>query len=353
MDRQKNKSGFALNKVTNAKVSVIVPLYNMDTLISKCIESLINQTYHNIQIIVIDDGSTDRSGEIADEYKDTDSRIMVIHHSQNLGIANGINTGIKNSTGSYILFLDSDNYIASNMIEILMQTMNTCDCDVVQCGAYCFSDESSCIDHLANADSDLGSVIILEEEEIIKDFLYENHITNNLSAKLFKKELFEEIFIPLGRQIVDVIILPQLLNNCKKYACIDAKLYYAYMPSNSVSRGSISSWRISDLIYENEFYLSFVMNNWPEYYDYIFYKLTKSCLWAYDRLLVDKIDEEYNLEKNSDYFFGKIKINYVLLKSSRFFKCLSYRERQKLFLLSHCRLLYNWFVKIRKGINES
>lgn len=356
MDRQVMENGtiFALHEHTNKKVSVIVPLYNMDTLISKCIKSLIDQTYSNIQIVIIDDGSTDKSGKLADEYKDNDSRITVIHHPQNLGIANGIDTGIRNSIGDYILFLDSDNYIAPDMIEILLRIMNDCDCDVVQCGAYCFTDESdSIIDRFTDTDEIFKSAIILEKEEIIKDFLNENNITNNLSAKLFKRKLFNVIDIPLGRQIVDVIILPQILRNCEKYVCIKTQLYYAYMPPNSVSRGSISNRRISDLIYENEFYSLFIKNSWPEYYDYIPYRLTKSCLWAYDKLLVDRNNnEEFDIKKNSDYFFNKIKVNYPLLKTSRFFKLIVYRDRQKLFILRHCRLLYDWIVK-RKVINES
>ena len=328
----------------NQIVSVIVPLYNMDALVSKCVDSLIEQTYKDIQIIIIDDGSTDKSGEIADKYKNKDSRVTVIHHPHNLGIANGIDTGLSNSIGDYILFLDSDNYIDKNMIELLMQIMNTYNCDIVQCGAYCFTDMATVNEHLEDIDPKCESVIILEKEQIRKDFLNEINITNNLAAKLFRRDLFKEIIIPLGRQIVDVIILPQVLKNCEEYVCINEELYYAYMPPDSVSRGVISNQRISDIIYGNEFYSSFILNNWPEYYDYIPYKISKSCLWAYDRLLVDEKKEEID-EKNSDYFLNEIKLNYSSLRKSGFYKLISHRERQKLFVLNNCRLLYDWIVK--------
>lgn len=110
------------------KVSIIVPIYNEENNLRKCIESLINQTYKNLEIILINDGSTDNSKEIIDSYKD--KRIVAIH-KKNTGIGDTRNTGIDKSTGDYIMFVDSDDYIELNCVEILLKNLNENKSDLV------------------------------------------------------------------------------------------------------------------------------------------------------------------------------------------------------------------------------
>lgn len=115
-------------------VSIIIPVYNLENYIEKCIRSVINQTYNNIQIIVIDDGSTDSTGKICDELGKSDSRVLVIHTSNN-GVSKARNIGIGRAVGDWIVFLDADDFISSNYIEIMYQSIaDNSDCELVLCG---------------------------------------------------------------------------------------------------------------------------------------------------------------------------------------------------------------------------
>ncbi len=103
------------------KVSIVVPLYNMEDLVGKCLDSLVKQTYKNLEIVVVDDGSSDNSGKIADEYAAKYPQIAVLHHEVNKGIACGIINGVKKAIGEYVTLVDSDNYISELMIERLVE----------------------------------------------------------------------------------------------------------------------------------------------------------------------------------------------------------------------------------------
>ena len=112
-------------------ISVIVPVYNTEKYLEKCVMSILNQTYKNLEIILIDDGSTDNSPQICDSLAEKDNRITVIHQP-NGGVSSARNTGLDNTHGDYIMFVDSDDYIAPNMIEFLSENIG--DTDIAMCG---------------------------------------------------------------------------------------------------------------------------------------------------------------------------------------------------------------------------
>lgn len=122
-----------------ALVSVIIPVYNVEAYLRECVESVINQTYKNLEIILIDDGSTDSSGEICDKYAEKDSRISVVHQ-ENGGLSVARNTGLINANGDYIYFLDSDDYIAPNTLEVLVSIAEKDNSDIVFFDAVSFTD---------------------------------------------------------------------------------------------------------------------------------------------------------------------------------------------------------------------
>lgn len=113
----------------NIKVSIIVPVYNVEKYISQCIESIINQTHKNLEIILVDDGSTDNSGKIADEYALKDNRIKVIH-KKNAGVSSARNTGIDNATGEYVCFADADDYLMTDYVEYLLELIVKHNADI-------------------------------------------------------------------------------------------------------------------------------------------------------------------------------------------------------------------------------
>ena len=114
-------------------ISIIVPVYNVEQYLSRCVDSLVNQTYHNIEIILVDDGSPDRSGEICDEYAKKDKRVKVIHQS-NGGLSDARNTALDIAKGDYLMFVDSDDWIEPTMYEEMLSFMEKEQLDLVECG---------------------------------------------------------------------------------------------------------------------------------------------------------------------------------------------------------------------------
>ena len=125
-----------------ALISVIIPVYNVEEYLHECIDSVLNQTYQNFEIILVDDGSTDSSGTICDEYVDKDDRVSVVHQ-KNTGPSKTRNIGLENATGKYIYFLDSDDYIEKNTLELLINTAESNDADLVFFDALSFADDGS------------------------------------------------------------------------------------------------------------------------------------------------------------------------------------------------------------------
>ncbi len=168
------------------KISVIVPVYNVEKYLDKCVESIVNQTYKNLEIILVDDGSTDNCPEICDEWAKKDNRIKVIH-KPNGGLSSARNAGMDSMTGSYIQFVDSDDYIKSNMIEVMYGNIIKGDYDVCVCN-YSFIDES---DNVISATDFKKS--ILKGDEIMPNFL-KTTVFNSWNAwtKMYKYSVVEK-----------------------------------------------------------------------------------------------------------------------------------------------------------------
>ena len=117
------------------KLSIIVPVYKVEQYLNRCVDSILNQTYRNIEIVLVDDGSPDRSGEICDRYAKSDERVKVVH-KKNGGVSSARNIGFSSSTGEYIGYVDSDDYIAPTMYEDMIDVLEKNDLDIVCCDAF-------------------------------------------------------------------------------------------------------------------------------------------------------------------------------------------------------------------------
>ena len=172
-------------------ISIIIPVYNSEKYLNECICSCIEQTYDNIEIVLVDDGSLDNSLEICKSYGMKDSRVKTIHQP-NAGVSAARNTGLRNAKGDYIFFLDSDDEIYSNSIELLLKDMIKYEADIVS-GVY------STVDNLGNEKCRYndGRIIIYEgEEPIILSLKYDRQ-TNSACAKLFSRKIIENVFFTL------------------------------------------------------------------------------------------------------------------------------------------------------------
>ena len=167
-----------------AQISVIVPVYNTEKYLHRCIDSILAQTYTDFELLLINDGSTDESGEICDEYAKKDSRIVVIH-KVNEGVSIARNTGIKRSSSKYITFIDSDDYIANDMIEQLYIALHNTESDISVCN---FQSKLP-----LDADNDF-KVKTYSSMQALKEILIERKFCTSACAKLYKTKLFSNVF---------------------------------------------------------------------------------------------------------------------------------------------------------------
>lgn len=212
------------------KISVIVPIYNVEKYLKKCIDSIINQTYSNLEIILVDDGSPDNCGKICDEYQVQDSRIKVIH-KKNGGLSDARNAGIKEATGEIISFIDSDDFIDLDMYEYMLNEMQKENADIVICGT--------------KIDFEKGKTNIkrAEERKILKskDALIELNSFKSFDMavwnKLYKKEIIEGIFFPVGKKSEDYFVMYQYFDRAKNILILPEAKYHYIQRANSISRG--------------------------------------------------------------------------------------------------------------------
>ena len=207
------------------KISVIVPIYNSEKYVGTCIESLINQTYENIEILLIDDGSLDKSGEICDEYAKKDSRIHVVH-IKNQGVSVARNIGIDSSSGEYITFVDSDDYVKPAYLTNLIDAMSS-NIDIVICGITNKRGKTA----KANYPNSPSFFTI--------DDLKKNYDTympiNGPYCKLYKRELIEKIRFDKGIVMgEDFLFNLKYLSMCKNLATVKSAAY-VYNRSNTLS----------------------------------------------------------------------------------------------------------------------
>ena len=221
-------------------ISIIVPVYNVENYLNTCVQSLINQSYRNIEIILVDDGTLDNSGIMCDHYAQCDKRIKSIH-KKNGGLSDARNYGVKIALGEYIGFVDSDDWISTNMYEKLLSNMLANDADISVCERVIVYENE-----LVNT-GETGNITVLSKEEALNvlyaDQKYMSHVWN----KLYKKELFSAISFPVGKNYEDIFIMHELFGKANKVVFDDEGLYFYRQRQGSIVN-SYSRKNIEDFI---------------------------------------------------------------------------------------------------------
>jgi glycosyltransferase involved in cell wall biosynthesis len=230
------------------KISVVVPVYNVENYLQRCIDSIIAQSYKNLEIIIVNDGSTDKSGEICDNYKKQDIRIKVIH-KENGGLSSARNVGIEASTGEYIAFVDSDDWIVGDIYEHCINIFETEQCDVVDFKVV-FDDGG--INQYNSSDS--YNTRIIDEREVLHDYLFRGQTEKapfSACRKLYKLRLFDTVRFPDGKINEDIATNYRVLTNCKKMVISNKIGYHYFQNSVSTTRNGLMK-RDFDLLYACE-----------------------------------------------------------------------------------------------------
>lgn len=214
------------------KVSIIIPVYNVITYLEECINSVLAQTYQDLEILMVDDGSTDGSGVACDGYAGMDDRIRVIH-KKNGGLSDARNAGMAVSTGDYLYFLDSDDVIAPNTIAHMVQCLDD-QVDIVIAGVRSFSERYSFV-----ADDVTNHAEVLTSVETIRRMLLPGGIGHTACGKLYARSLWLDERFPKGMLYEDYATTYRIVGKCKKTAVLDETLYYYRARTGSIMRSRI------------------------------------------------------------------------------------------------------------------
>lgn len=232
-------------------ISIIVPAYNVEKYIARCLDSIIAQTYKNLEIIVVDDGSTDRTGDIIDEYVEKDERIKAVHQS-NKGLSGARNTALALMKGDYIGFVDGDDYITSDMYRLMLESCEKNNAGICICAYRQEFNVSS--DRKAEPQSierDTG-IYVLSREEVLNTYICDDrsyHIYNSVWSKLFRRNIISGFNFPQGRNSEDIMFTTKALVKCDRAVFIDEPLYiYSADRSDSIMNEKTDSRRFNDEI---------------------------------------------------------------------------------------------------------
>ena len=208
-------------------ITIVIPVYNVEKYLDRCINSVINQTYSNLEIILVDDGSTDSCPKICDEYEKKDKRIKVIH-KENEGVSSARNIGLKNATGNYITFVDSDDTITEDYIKVILENLNS---EEILIFNYILKKNKNTRVNYCNLNKITGI-----DDELINS-LIRYHLLNSVTNKVYKKEIIDKYNLHFREDIIcgeDFIFNLDYLTKIKTAKIIKKPLYYYYQNEKSI-----------------------------------------------------------------------------------------------------------------------
>lgn len=263
-------------------ISVIVPVYKVEPYLDKCIASIVSQTYRNLEIILVDDGSPDRCGEMCDAWAAKDSRIRVIH-KENGGLSDARNAGMAIAAGEYMGFIDSDDYISPDMYRLLYDRMTTDGSDIAACGVEMVYEDGTAPRSLTRE-----GCCVLNTEDAMRAIIDETWLKQPVWYKLYKTELIREIPFPVGKYHEDVFWSYQAVARAGKVSVFDTPCYFYVQRSGSIMGQGYSLKRL-DAIEAKQQRLKFVEREFPGLAELAKKDLLFSCLY-HGQLALNHLD---------------------------------------------------------------
>ena len=216
------------------RVSVIIPVYNVGNYLDRCMKSIVNQTYKNLEIILVDDGSTDQSAELCDRWAEKDERISVVHQN-NGGPSNARNTGLDRARGDYLMFVDSDDVISFNIVEYLVGLLERERADISICDVLHIFNEGK-----AAFQSGAAEIRSYNRIEAIQELWYQKSFLPSACAKVYRKEIFGSLRFAEGKIFEDIDLLHELFWQCRRIVYSNAQLYGYVHRKNSITTRKFS-----------------------------------------------------------------------------------------------------------------
>lgn len=247
-------------------ISIVIPVYKVEEYVNRCIDSILNQTYTNYELILVDDGSPDRSGEICDQYADRDQRIKVIHQ-KNQGPSAARNKGIDLAKGKYLMFVDADDYITPDCLQCMRNTADEFEADFVASDFMAIKEFG--IPTEIDAD---GEAKVLTPEQAIETMLLADQFDVSPWAKLYRAELFHGIRYPEGKIFEDLGTTYKLIARSKRPVYLPKKLYYYFLRQGSIMHDRQFDRKNMQGIEFNKEILKFVKASYPNIYPAAVYR---------------------------------------------------------------------------------
>ena len=288
------------------KISVIVPVYKVEAFLDRCVQSIVSQSYKNLEIILVDDGSPDNCPSLCDAWAAKDSRIKVIH-KENGGLSDARNAGMAIATGELMGFVDSDDWIAPGMYQHLYDRMKEDNSDIAACGVEMVWEDGTLSRVLTRSGS-----CVLNQEEAMRAIIEESWLKQPVWYKLYKTELVRQIPFPVGKYHEDVFWSYQAVSKAQKVSVSDKIGYYYFQRSDSIMGKGYSLKRL-DAVEAKQQRLSYLQEEYPKLALVAQIDLIFSCLYHGQlsaRYL--SIDEQ----KTSFYFLEDVISTYPKLKRS-------------------------------------
>ena len=324
------------------KVSVIVPIYKVENYLNRCVDSILNQTYKNIEVILVDDGSPDKCGEISDSYAINDSRVKSLH-KENGGLSDARNYGIRYLTGEYVVFVDSDDWIKEEMIETLVGLAMDLKADIVQSGFYYVYETYLLYDDRYYSEDMLP--IQLNKNELMREIVINERVKNFAWGKLYKTNLIKDLYFEKGVLFEDVFWAHKVMDRVDKYViCHKPMCYYLQRNDSIVSTYTVKNLDIIKGLKERH---KFIEENYKELINESYKILTKTILLHY--YLLNK-----NRDKDLDGYYRKELRGYIINNYLNIQKAIKddkeLSNEVKLFKLNY--LLSRAYVNINKVLRK-
>ena len=324
------------------KVSVIVPIYKVENYLNRCVDSILNQTYKNIEVILVDDGSPDKCGEISDSYAINDSRVKSLH-KENGGLSDARNYGMRYLTGEYVVFVDSDDWIKEEMIETLVGLAMDLKADIVQSGFYYVYETYLLYDDRYYSEDMLP--IQLNKNELMREIVINERVKNFAWGKLYKTNLIKDLYFEKGVLFEDVFWAHKVMDRVDKYViCHKPMCYYLQRNDSIVSTYTVKNLDIIKGLKERH---KFIEENYKELINESYKILTKTILLHY--YLLNK-----NRDKDLDGYYRKELRGYIINNYLNIQKAIKddkeLSNEVKLFKLNY--LLSRAYVNINKVLRK-
>lgn len=280
-------------------ISIIIPVYNVEDYLKECLDSVANQTYTDFEAILVDDGSTDNSGAICDEYAHCDSRFKVFHKVNN-GLSSARNYGLDRAKGDYLVFVDSDDVLSYNALEVCLNTLTDNNLDGVFSPLKQFWDKTpyDC------SPIENTSYQVLDSEACIKRMLMSDGIGHEAVAKMYRADLWNDMRFPIGKLYEDLLTTYYVAEKIKKIAILNTPIYLYRQRQASIMHSTVGK-RELELLYTAEKVTEDIQNNHPNLHiacrrlDSINYlKLLQRILFQDPNIY--KKEQDYIIQKNKE-----------------------------------------------------